>query len=268
MKSIDELYKRLGNAEVKAPDVWNKVSQQMAAPAASSVKGAKAVTATLTKVALIIAGVAVVGVATYFIARPAKHNDSKTQIAQTTLSINQTATTTMKSMTQNTTNKDSKTIIVSNKIQIQPLQSISTEFSITDKQTNAISAPQIHQSQSSLCCKENSLTPHAQYQQLSQNDKEEEKVVPQTLQELRIPSVITPNGDGINDVFEIKNLDLYPENTLTIFDGRGKEVFKANGYKNNFTASNIPSGTYFYILKYKCLDKFMLKNGSLTVIRN
>ena len=35
---------------------------------------------------------------------------------------------------------------------------------------------------------------------------------------LNIPNVITPNGDGINDVFYIENIDKYPNSVLTILN--------------------------------------------------
>ncbi len=73
-----------------------------------------------------------------------------------------------------------------------------------------------------------------------------------------IPQVFTPNGDGHNDVFEIKGLDSYPNNSLQIFNRWGNEVFKAKPYKNDWDGSpnaagktgsgKLPTGTYFYIL--------------------
>ena len=42
------------------------------------------------------------------------------------------------------------------------------------------------------------------------------------------PNVITPNGDGINDRFVIKNLDQYPNNKLQVFDRTGKILYETN----------------------------------------
>ena len=83
--------------------------------------------------------------------------------------------------------------------------------------------------------------------------------------ELEVFNLLTPNNDGKNDVFVIRNIDLYPENTIEIFNRWGAKVYNASGYGQNgryFTgvsnargvisqSSLLPTGTYFYILKYK-----------------
>lgn len=47
---------------------------------------------------------------------------------------------------------------------------------------------------------------------------------------IRIPKIVTSNGDGENDVFEIKNINKYPQTTIKIFDRNGVKVaeFKAS----------------------------------------
>jgi gliding motility-associated-like protein len=77
-----------------------------------------------------------------------------------------------------------------------------------------------------------------------------------TSQELGIiPEVLTPNGDGKNDLFEIKGIENYPENDLVIFNRWGNQVYKMKGYRNTWEGSRgsgndkLPSGTYFFILK-------------------
>jgi gliding motility-associated-like protein len=73
-----------------------------------------------------------------------------------------------------------------------------------------------------------------------------------------IPEIFTPNGDGKNDVFEIKGLDSYPDNTLQIFNRWGNPVYSAAPYKNDWDgvpnqagktgSGKLPSSTYYYIL--------------------
>ncbi|HOV54942.1 MAG TPA: gliding motility-associated C-terminal domain-containing protein [Bacteroidales bacterium] len=65
---------------------------------------------------------------------------------------------------------------------------------------------------------------------------------------LNIPNVITPNGDGINDVFYIENIDKYPNSVLTILNRWGNTVFEANGYSNTWDAKDQPGGTYYFVL--------------------
>ena len=83
--------------------------------------------------------------------------------------------------------------------------------------------------------------------------------------ELEIFNLLTPNGDGENDVFVIRNIELYPENSLEIYNRWGVKVYDVTGYGQSgryFTgvsqgratigqSSLLPTGTYFYILRYK-----------------
>lgn len=72
-----------------------------------------------------------------------------------------------------------------------------------------------------------------------------------------IPTVITPNGDGINDYFVIPCLSdplAYPANLVAFFNQWGDEVFRGNPYRNNwqgtFAGNDLPEGTYFYIVDF------------------
>jgi gliding motility-associated-like protein len=73
-----------------------------------------------------------------------------------------------------------------------------------------------------------------------------------------IPSIITPNHDGVNDAFIIPCLsdgDKFPVNVVSIFNQWGDEVFHAEPYLNNwegtFDGEDLPVGTYFYIIDLK-----------------
>jgi gliding motility-associated-like protein len=73
---------------------------------------------------------------------------------------------------------------------------------------------------------------------------------------IQIPSGFTPNGDGFNDVFLIKGLEDYPENSLIIYNRWGNRVFEQSPYLNRWNGVNmnnelLPEGTYFYILTVK-----------------
>jgi gliding motility-associated-like protein len=60
----------------------------------------------------------------------------------------------------------------------------------------------------------------------------------------------SPNGDGLNDLFVIQELNdpRFADNELTIFNRYGTEVFRAKPYTNNWDATGLPDGTYFYKL--------------------
>ena len=70
--------------------------------------------------------------------------------------------------------------------------------------------------------------------------------------ELEIHNVITPNDDGINDTWIIKNIDLYPNNAVRIFDRDGRLLYSKLGYDNSwngmFNGAPLPEDTYYYIL--------------------
>ncbi|HOY31508.1 MAG TPA: gliding motility-associated C-terminal domain-containing protein [Bacteroidales bacterium] len=85
---------------------------------------------------------------------------------------------------------------------------------------------------------------------------------------LEIPNVFTPNGDGFNDYFVIRNLDKYPVNSLTIADRNGKVVYEVTNYQNKWDARDLNAGTYYYILSYKDSRKNqgMIK-GIISVVR-
>ncbi|MCE7053731.1 gliding motility-associated C-terminal domain-containing protein [Algoriphagus sp. AGSA1] len=68
---------------------------------------------------------------------------------------------------------------------------------------------------------------------------------------IHFPNVFTPNGDGINDTWEITGINLFPTNSLVIVNRWGVEVFGTDNYKNEWTGGNLVEGTYFYSFKWK-----------------
>ncbi len=83
-------------------------------------------------------------------------------------------------------------------------------------------------------------------------------------------NVITPNGDGKNDTWVIKNIDYYPGNTVKVFDKAGRIVYQKQGYGNdwNGTYNNSPltQGTYYYVIDFGAgLGVF---KGYITIIRD
>jgi gliding motility-associated-like protein len=95
-----------------------------------------------------------------------------------------------------------------------------------------------------------------------------------------VPEAFSPNGDGINDKFEIKGLSKYKSVEIDLFNRWGNLVYHSNNYgggqgKSGFwdgTASQgvrtgsgpVPSGTYFYILKLDSKEKI---NGAIYLDR-
>jgi gliding motility-associated-like protein len=85
------------------------------------------------------------------------------------------------------------------------------------------------------------------------------KTAEECLDPIEIPSGITPNADGKNDVFFIKNLSDYPINNLEIYNRWGIKIYESANYQNNWSGQSeqgdLPDGTYFYILNVKSINK-------------
>jgi gliding motility-associated-like protein len=65
--------------------------------------------------------------------------------------------------------------------------------------------------------------------------------------DIYVPNVFTPNGDGVNDVFFIRNLP--DSNSELIINNRwGGEVYSTRDYQNNWDGGEISDGVYYYRL--------------------
>jgi gliding motility-associated-like protein len=63
-------------------------------------------------------------------------------------------------------------------------------------------------------------------------------------------NILSPNDDGINDIWVIKNIAFYPDNTVTVYNRAGEIVFTKKGYANDwdgtYRSSVLSEGTYYY----------------------
>jgi gliding motility-associated-like protein len=83
--------------------------------------------------------------------------------------------------------------------------------------------------------------------------------------EVKVFNAVSPNGNGLNDIFYLEGIECYPNNNVKIFNRWGVLVFETDNYDN---ANNVfrgisdgratigknkglPSGDYFYILEYR-----------------
>lgn len=83
---------------------------------------------------------------------------------------------------------------------------------------------------------------------------------------MEIPNVITPNGDGINDLFHIKGLEHCTQSFLLIKNHVGKEIFSVSPYQNNFGA-DMEEGTYYYYFQYTINGIKDIRTGILHLIK-
>ena len=76
-----------------------------------------------------------------------------------------------------------------------------------------------------------------------------------------IPDGFSPNDDGTNDLFVIRGITNYPNNTFVIFNRWGNKVYESSPYQNSWDGrsmfglrvggNELPIGTYFYVLDLK-----------------
>jgi large repetitive protein len=82
-------------------------------------------------------------------------------------------------------------------------------------------------------------------------------------------NILTPNGDGKNDKWEIHNLESYPNNEVMIYDRAGRMVYNRKNYSNDWdgTVNGRPlaEGTYYYIIK---IDGGKTAKGFITIVRD
>ena len=69
---------------------------------------------------------------------------------------------------------------------------------------------------------------------------------------IKIPNTFTPNGDGINDRWDIYDLQYYPACSVMVYNRWGQVVFKSTGYSKpwdgNYNSKAMPAGTYYYVI--------------------
>ncbi|MBK6474134.1 MAG: gliding motility-associated C-terminal domain-containing protein [Flavobacteriales bacterium] len=82
--------------------------------------------------------------------------------------------------------------------------------------------------------------------------------------DIEIPNVFTPNGDEWNQNLVFENVQYY-KNNLTIFNRWGNKVYEKENYANNWQASDVPDGTYFYVLSVPEANKEY--TGHVTILR-
>jgi gliding motility-associated-like protein len=85
-----------------------------------------------------------------------------------------------------------------------------------------------------------------------------------------IPDLITPNNDGFNDEWRIKNIELYPEAEIKVYNRWGKLVFStgnisANPWDGTIDGKPVPTDSYHYILRLNDGSKPI--SGVISVIR-
>ncbi len=99
------------------------------------------------------------------------------------------------------------------------------------------------------------------------------------LVDLVIPNVFTPNGDGFNDTFQMKEkaasgfktidlLEVYLSDALVVFDRWGRKVYEKNNYRSgDWNGDHLSDGVYYYLFKGHGPYNDEVYKGAVTILR-
>ena len=97
----------------------------------------------------------------------------------------------------------------------------------------------------------------------------EDNVIVNISYKILIPDAFTPDGDGINETWELRGISSYPNTEVTIFNRWGSVIFYSKGYSTAFNGKYndqlLPPGTYPYIIKIDSTKPQI--TGSVMLIR-
>ena len=95
------------------------------------------------------------------------------------------------------------------------------------------------------------------------------QVFVKVLKKLSVPNAFSPNGDGINDEWNIKYLNTYPNATVIILNRYGEKVYsgrsQGKGWDGRYGGTDAPAGTYYYLIDPRNGRK--VTSGAITLIR-
>ncbi|TXE15609.1 hypothetical protein ES692_16045 [Psychroserpens burtonensis] len=98
----------------------------------------------------------------------------------------------------------------------------------------------------------------------------------QSAGEIEVFTIVTQNEDGINDMFSIRNIELYSNHIVTIYNSVDEQIYESTNYTDfeamfpgypqgeNGSASIISNGTYRYKIVIENEETFR-KSGSFCV---
>jgi len=101
--------------------------------------------------------------------------------------------------------------------------------------------------------------------------EEVDSVYIEVIEDLRAYNVFTPNGDGINEYFEIQHSERFPEMQVEVYSRWGSLLYSSKGYDSDnywdgtHQGKEVPVGTYYYIIiPYQGAEPI---TGHVTIIR-
>ena len=87
---------------------------------------------------------------------------------------------------------------------------------------------------------------------------------------IKINDAFSPNGDGVNDKWEIGILQDYPNAKVQIFNRWGQLLYESQPYDawdGTYKGKDMPLGTYYYIIDLNDGGSTQTLSGAITIIR-
>ena len=92
------------------------------------------------------------------------------------------------------------------------------------------------------------------------------------IQDVIVNDGLSPNGDGINDIWEIPNIEKFPNALVEVYNRWGELIFSTANYSSNkwdgkYKGKELPVGTYYYVIN---LNSDLHKDpitGPITILR-
>jgi len=101
-----------------------------------------------------------------------------------------------------------------------------------------------------------------------------DEVTISVISELVIPNVFSPNGDGINDNWEILGTQNFEEIYVLVYDRSGQKVYESVNYNplkfwnGTFKGKILPTTTYYYVITLnRSSPESQIIKGSVTIIQ-
>jgi gliding motility-associated-like protein len=87
-----------------------------------------------------------------------------------------------------------------------------------------------------------------------------------------IPNIVTPNGDGKNDIWRLDFIDVFfPKAHIEIFNRWGEKIFESDGYNNawdgSYKGNPLPVGAYLFTIDLKDPKEPEIIKGTITLIK-
>ncbi|PRY14892.1 gliding motility-associated-like protein [Pontibacter ummariensis] len=87
---------------------------------------------------------------------------------------------------------------------------------------------------------------------------------------IKVPNAFTPNGDNVNEIWEIENYQTYPDMRVEVFNRWGNKVYSSKGYgvpwDGTHNGKELPVATYYYLIYLRSTDEEPI-SGNVTIIR-